>query len=211
MERMRELSKLFCEGLTATQIASITGLSRVTVNNYLKFFRLLITRQCVKDDIVTLNIYKSLHYKNGAEVQLITSHNETIEIIGIIDTGSYLIVNPLLFITAEQLKKKSQRQDDEALEILKSYNAIINLTGKTQYKLINGIPLKKTSNKIIDNADKYWMALQKKINVLRGLQQASAFMHIKETAYRFNNRNHKLYNFIIPLIEAALFNEQDNL
>ncbi|RYZ44870.1 MAG: hypothetical protein EOP49_26305, partial [Sphingobacteriales bacterium] len=37
--KVRELLKLFCDDLTATQIANVTGISRITVNAYLKLIR----------------------------------------------------------------------------------------------------------------------------------------------------------------------------
>jgi transposase len=38
-EQCTEIVRLFCEDLTATQIAEATGVSRITVNNYLKSIR----------------------------------------------------------------------------------------------------------------------------------------------------------------------------
>lgn len=44
--KCREILQLFCEDLTATQIANISGVSRVTVNNYLKLIRIHIAKFC---------------------------------------------------------------------------------------------------------------------------------------------------------------------
>src|SRR5688572_15471674 len=44
--KVRELLKLFCEDLTATQIANITGISRITVNAYFKLIRTHIAKFC---------------------------------------------------------------------------------------------------------------------------------------------------------------------
>src|SRR5260370_30456007 len=43
-KKCREIIQLFSEDLTATQIANITGVSRVTINNYLKLIRTHIAR-----------------------------------------------------------------------------------------------------------------------------------------------------------------------
>jgi len=42
----REIIQLFSDDLTATQIAAITNVSRVTINNYLKLIRTHIARHC---------------------------------------------------------------------------------------------------------------------------------------------------------------------
>jgi transposase len=44
--KFRMLLKLFCEDLTATQIANIIGISRVTINSYLKLIRIAIAQYC---------------------------------------------------------------------------------------------------------------------------------------------------------------------
>ena len=44
--KVRELLNLFCEDLTATQIANISGISRITVNAYLKLIRTQIAQYC---------------------------------------------------------------------------------------------------------------------------------------------------------------------
>ena|SRR5690349_15138663 len=44
--KVRELIKLFSEDLTATQIANITGISRITVNAYFKLIRTHIAKFC---------------------------------------------------------------------------------------------------------------------------------------------------------------------
>src|SRR5262245_7525579 len=44
--KFKEILRLFAEDLTATQIANISGVSRVTVNSYLKKIRQQIARHC---------------------------------------------------------------------------------------------------------------------------------------------------------------------
>src|SRR5687767_5796359 len=55
--KVRELLKLFAEDLTATQIANISGISRITVNAYLKLIRTHIAKYCEEKNPV--------HYNNG--------------------------------------------------------------------------------------------------------------------------------------------------
>src|ERR1700733_10265895 len=75
-----EIIQLFSEDLTATQIANITGVSRVTINNYLKLIRTHIAKYLEDQhprhtgngsgirSLVTLNggTVKELHEKEPA-------------------------------------------------------------------------------------------------------------------------------------------------
>ena len=44
--KCQEILELFCDDLTATQIAGISGVSRVTVNNYFRLIRSAIASFC---------------------------------------------------------------------------------------------------------------------------------------------------------------------
>src|SRR6185436_4561246 len=58
--KVRELIKLFSEDLTATQIANITGISRITVNAYFKLIRTHIAKFCEERN--------PFHFINGTAV-----------------------------------------------------------------------------------------------------------------------------------------------
>src|SRR5688572_1615700 len=58
-KKVRELLKLFSEDLTATQIANISGISRITVNAYLKMIR---------THIAAFNLENYPEHKNGNSV-----------------------------------------------------------------------------------------------------------------------------------------------
>lgn len=47
--KLRELVKLFAVDLNASQVASVTGLNRNTINRYLKAIRVRIAEQCQKE------------------------------------------------------------------------------------------------------------------------------------------------------------------
>src|ERR1700754_2023158 len=53
--KVRGLIKLFSEDLTATQIANITGISRITVNAYFKLIRTHIAKFCEEKNPLHLN------------------------------------------------------------------------------------------------------------------------------------------------------------
>ena len=44
--KTRQIVRLFCEDITATQIASLTGLNRNTVNRILTHIRIVIAKHC---------------------------------------------------------------------------------------------------------------------------------------------------------------------
>ena len=66
--KVRELIKLFSEDLTATQIANITGISRITVNAYFKLIRTHIAKFCEERN--------PFHFTNGTMVYHVSENGE---------------------------------------------------------------------------------------------------------------------------------------
>ena len=56
-KKCREILQLFCDDLTATQIAEISGVSRVTVNNYFRLIRSVIAGFCEHSNQLRNMIY----------------------------------------------------------------------------------------------------------------------------------------------------------
>src|SRR6476660_5969691 len=68
--KVKELLKLFCEDLTATQIANITAISRITVNAYLKLLRTQIAQYCDEQNPTLIQNRSAFYldfYNNGVE------------------------------------------------------------------------------------------------------------------------------------------------
>ena len=74
--KSQDILRYFSEDLTATQIANLTGVSRVTVNNYFRTIRLRIARHCEeknpssnysKNHSVVYLKKESNDYENGPE------------------------------------------------------------------------------------------------------------------------------------------------
>lgn len=63
---MRELVKLFAVDLNASQVASVAGLNRNTVNRYLKAIRVRVAEQCQKEPETYFDA-KRIKGRRGAE------------------------------------------------------------------------------------------------------------------------------------------------
>lgn len=189
--KMQELVHLFCEELNATQIAAATGFSRVTINNYFKFFRIVITRKCVEDDAVQLNNYFG---KLDVPVEIVTSSNGNFTLLGLISIDDYVFVNPL---TDAQLNDVNIASKISAMP----YHAIISLTDKTFMYSNKGVSMISKDSIL----NQYFNFLQSRIKFLRGLHTSTAFVHIKEISYRFNNRDNENFSQEVwQMIKASL-------
>ena len=188
---MQEVVQLFCEELNATQIAAATGFSRVTINNYFKFFRMVITRKCVEEDMLQLNLFFD---KTKVPVEIITSSSGNFTLLGLLSINDYLFVNP---IPDAHLNDVNIASKISALP----YHAIISLSDKNFMYCNKGVSM-ITKDSVLNQ---YFHFLQSRIKFLRGLHTSTAFVHVKEISYRFNNRNNENFsNEIWQMIKASI-------
>lgn len=206
--KLMEILQLFCTDLNATQIAQASEVSRVTVNNYVKFFRVQIAKYC---EVQKESIFASSEqpvpstHQHFSERHL--KHEPLAPGVGVIVAGKSLIADPINNINSgflnEHLKKGNASLDmPEPNGSMKHYNAIIDFERKRMYRVKEGLLFKKGRHDA-DEIDFFWKLLKLRIVKMRGLQVSSLYLHVKETEFRYNNRNRELYEILLPLVIGA--------
>jgi transposase len=207
--KLMEILQLFCTDLNATQIAQASDVSRVTVNNYVKFFRVQIAKYCEeqKESIFAAaeqpaaTMYQHFSDRHFRSEQLAPG-------VGVIVTGKSLIADPINNINSSFLNEHLKRGGGVSVDIaeangfMKQYNAIIDFERKRMYRIKEGLLLKKGRHDA-DEIDFFWKLLKMRIVKMRGLQVSSLYLHVKETEFRYNNRNRELYQILLPLVIGA--------
>jgi transposase len=205
--KVRELLKLFAEDLTATQIANISGISRITVNAYLKLIRTHIAKYCEERNPV--------HYNNGtfAFLPLQNPGSNTVYKNGIISRKSFygifkqddIIYTDKLNIDAvwlyDWLKGKVEA-DHNLIEKhhLNLYNGIVDFNTLKLFRLNNPYTGFTKGRSQIDEIDLFWGMLKSRLVKFRGLNGSTLYLHVKETEFRYNYRNEDLFELLVNII-----------
>lgn len=230
--KINELLKLFSEDLNATQIAEISGISRITVNSYLKMIRTLLAEHC--EDYLNQKSIRNLNgngmltngnghaqdgngYKiptNGHQVEnklhnyetnghSLNSNGNTIIANGVRPLYGLTIINDEIFsselnqfdyqVIHDWLRKKNT--DAEIDRKLSKFQAIADFNTLTLYRTTpNG------SSSHGDELDQFWGLLRSRMVKFRGLNAGTIFLHVKETEFRYNNRDKELYEVLVKMI-----------
>jgi transposase len=203
--KVRELIKLFSEDLTATQIANITGISRITVNAYFKLIRTHIAKFCEERN--------PFHFTNGS----ITFHASENGIAGtngaaskksfygIFKNDASIHTDKIANIDAEWmydwLKGKTEG-DKEIIEKnrLHVFNGIADFNSIRLYRINEAVPSLTRGKSHIDEIDMFWGMLKSRLIKFRGLNSGTLYLHVKETEFRYNFRDNDLFEMLMEIL-----------
>jgi len=208
--KVKELLRLFCEDLTATQIANITAISRITINAYLKLLRTQIAQYCDEQNLTMmqnrsasyLEFYHNNNNTEGTEVQAGVAKKP---LYGIYQVDARIHADELSGLeyswVHDWLKRKVTVDENNSHQHrLALYAAIADLNSvkiyRTQFQPGSngklGIPA--------DEFDIFWGMLKSRLIKFRGLNRKTLLLHVKETEFRYNNRNTDLYDVLLAIL-----------
>jgi transposase len=205
--KVRELIKLFSEDLTATQIANITGISRITVNAYFKLIRTHIAKFCEERN--------PFHFTNGtvtyhASENGIASNGAASKksFYGIFKNDDSIHTDKIANIDAEWmydwLKGKTEGERDIVERYrLHVYNGIADFNSIRLYRInepVPGLISRERSKSHIDEIDMFWGMLKSRLIKFRGLNSGTLYLHVKETEFRYNYRDNDLFEMLMEIL-----------
>jgi transposase len=203
--KVRELIKLFSEDLTATQIANITGISRITVNAYFKLIRTHIAKFCEERN--------PFHFTNGA-VTYHASENGTVSsngttskksFYGIFKNDEAIHTDKIANIDAEWMYDWLKGKTDGDRELIEKYrlhvyNGIADFNSIRLYRINETIPGVIRGKSHFDEIDMFWGLLKSRLIKFRGLNSGTLYLHVKETEFRYNYRENDLFELLMEIL-----------
>ncbi len=206
--KVRELLKLFCEDLTATQIANITGISRITVNAYFKLIRTHVAKFCEEKN--------PLRHSNGTMIFLPIENSfpgnpeeppggTRKSLDGIFKKDSFIYTDKIGSIDAAWLYdwfKGKVIADPEMLRRyhLHLYSGIADFNSIRLFRVNDAVPNGNRGRSQIDEIDLFWGMLKSRLIKFRGLNGSTLFLHVKETEFRYNYRDADLFEILIDIL-----------
>jgi transposase len=217
--KFKEILRLFADDLTATQIANISGVSRVTVNSYLKKIRQQIAKYCE-------SLLPGDNGKKQAQAQASRIAAEPT----VTGTGDAAVtVKPAIKPVVFGIYRHSDRLHTEILpdvsrsmihsvirntnrSILETQNAVekikrfSNLADLGQYRLYNIEQENNNGVTATEDVDAFWGLTKHRLAKFKGLNRNTVYLHLKECEFRFNNRNEDIYESLLELLKTLPLN-----
>lgn len=182
--KFRQIVKYFALDLQANQIAELTGLSRNSINSYIKAIRISIAKQTDPNN----------HYEKLSNNQLL---------FGLYKNDATIHVNHIPLNQHKSIRSIIKGKSALDISTLKSirYHGILDFTHKKHYNLV----LEDDKNKIIDTSF-FWGYVKMRLMRFRGISSDVIYLHLKECEFRYNHRSEDLYKLMLKLFRKAPLN-----
>lgn len=217
--KFKEILKLFSEDLTATQIANISGVSRVTINSYLKKIRLQIVKYCE-------SLQPESPPNAATWLQRSHSHTDAHDTAVAVKADVDRIIKPVIFGIYKQENKvfteilpdvsrsmiqaiargRSVLETVGSAERIRRFQGVVDLGQYRLYHLGNGHHDADAGKALLDDVDGFWGLTKHRLAKFKGLNRNTAYLHLKECEFRYNYRNDDLYNVLMNLLKTFPLN-----
>ncbi len=199
----REIIQLFSDDLTATQIAGITNVSRVTINNYLKLIRNHIARHCEE---------QSQAFSNRKTTLLQPRPLHAVKDAGMEDTNNFyygfytvndnVFTDELVAVSKPTIREFQQaswmhRQEAGPLSDLSRYHAIADFDEWRLYRMDAGLVNGKSQQ---DDITVFWGNTRSRLLKFRGMNKNTLYLHVKESEFRYNYREDDINKILLNII-----------
>jgi transposase len=208
-KKCREIIQLFSEDLTATQVANITGVSRVTINNYLKLIRTHIARYAEDQHPRQYNGggIRSLVSLNGANGKEMHGKENSVDVFyGFYRYDGSIFVDSLknmdkatvLELQRSRAAPGQPGANGKLQEEMLKYHAIADFDSWKLYRIDPG---NMVNGKIhVDDISVFWGSAKSRLLKFRGLNKNTLYLHVKECEFRYNYRNADINNLLLNII-----------
>jgi transposase len=190
--KSREIVNLFCEDLTATQIAEITGVSRVTINAYLKMIRTKLAHHC--DSTFPTHQLPENYLLSGQQ----PGDFPKTTYYGFTRWNGLVYSAGLSDLDRDSLVQWQQPAHAEAGPMA-TIHAVADFSNWRLYRRDAG----SNGRHFSDEISGFWGLTRNRLLKFRGLNRNTLYLHIKECEYRFNNRNGNMEMSLLQMINKT--------
>ena len=203
--KFRQLARLFCVDLNATQIAQVTGLNRNTVNRLLQGIRERIAFACEAESPVSGEVEVDESYFGARRVRGLRgrgARGKTI-VFGLFKRQGRVYTEIVPDCSRATLQGIIRgRVDPESVvhfDGWRGYNGLVDLGYQKHYRVQHGENEFANERSHINGIESFWAYAKTRLIRFRGIQKHTFYFHLKECEFRFNHRRDDLYKLVLKM------------
>ncbi len=210
--KTRQIVRLFCEDLTATQIAELTSLNRKTVNRVLTHIRKVIAAYCESISPLSGEVEIDESYFGPRRVRGVRGRGAGRKIIvfGLLKRKGKVYTQIVPNVSRETLKQIVQAKIEPDSTIYsdgwKSYDGLVDWGYKRHYRVNHGsneFVARNNPKNHINGIENFWGVAKVRLTKLRGLRKDHFNLHLKECEWRYNMRDEDRYKVLLRLLRKG--------
>ena len=207
--KFRQVVRLFCEDMTATQIASLTGLNRKTVNRVLAHIRQVIVEYCESVSPLSGEVEIDESYFGPRRVRGYRGRGagKKVVVFGLLKRHGKVYTQIVPNVSRETLKQIVQAKIEPDSTIYsdgwRSYDGLVDWGYKRHYRVNHGnneFVSRNNPRNHINGIENFWGIAKVRLAKLRGLRKDHFNLHLKECEFRYNMRHEDMYKTLLKLL-----------
>ena len=205
--KFREIMRYFSLDLNAVQIQKLTGLSRQSINKYLKAIRERIAQLSqlqphLKGEEVEVdeNYFgaKRIKGKRGRGAK-----GKTI-VFGLLKRGGKVYTEIVPDCAAstliEIIRGKTSMDTVIHSDGWRGYNGLVDFGYKKHFRVHHGDNEFVRGNSHINGIESFWGYAKTRLVKFKGIDKNSFHLHLKECEFRFNHRGQNIYKILLNML-----------
>ncbi len=207
--KLRQVVRLFCEDMTAVQIASLTGLNRNTVNRLLVHMRTVIAQYCDATSPLSGGVEIDESYFGPRRVRGVRGRGAGRKVIvfELLKRNGKVYTQIVPNVSRETLKQIVQAKVEPDSTIYsddwRSYDGLVDWGYKRHYRVNHGnneFVNRTNPRNHINDIENFWGIAKVRLAKLRGLRKDHFNPHLKECEFRYNMRHEDIYKKLLELL-----------
>ena len=207
--QIRRLVRLFAADLPASTIATLTGLSRRTVNRYVQALRERMAAVCeaqapYRGEVEVDESYFGKRRVRGKRGR--GAGGKTI-VFGIFKRNGHVYTEivpdvkkaTLLGVIRGRVALESVMHSDE----WKAYDGLVDLGYQKHFRVRHTANVFATQTCHINGIESFWSSAKTRLMKRRGIRPAHLYWHLKECEFRFNYRQENLCRMLLALLRKS--------
>lgn len=205
--KFREIIKFFSLDIEAIKIAKLTHISRPSINKILKGVRERIASYCEKQTpLLTGEIEMDESYFGARRVRGIRgrgAQGKTI-VFGLIKRKGKVYTRVVSNVKSSSLMPIIQDKIDKDSTLytngFRSYDGLVDYGYKHHYRVNHGQNEFVRGYSHINGIENFWGITKTRLSKFRGISKSTFYLHLKESEFRFNCRDHNIYSLLLKII-----------
>ena len=205
--KFRQLLKLFCNDLTATQTSELIHLERKTVNRIFQLLRAKIVDLAEKESYFSsgeIEVDESYFGAKRVRGKRGRGAGGKTKVFGMKKRGDKVYTQIVNNCSAAELvpiiKKLAPSDSTIYSDEWKAYDGLVNAGYKKHYRVIHSEDVFANGRAHVNGIENFWGVAKSRMVKMRGIKKEKFNLHLKETEWRFNHRHENIYKLLLSLL-----------
>ncbi len=202
----RNLARCFCEDLTATQTARLTGLSVRSVNSIFLKIRRRLAEDCEAQSPCSGIVEVDESYFGPKRVRGKKGRGaggKTI-VFGVFHRGenvyTQIVPNCKKATLQKVIRGRVSLESVIHSDGWSGYDGLVDVGYKKHFRVKHSENQFAERSNHINGIEAFWSSAKRRLSKFNGLHHHTFYLHLKECEFRFNQRNNDLYAVLLKLL-----------